>query len=212
MKLRHKANLLLLCGFLTCCTPGEENKLLLPVLGEKHLNGEDTVYHAVKGFTLTDQAARTVTEADVEDKIYVANFFFVSCQSICPEMSSNLRDVQAAFLSDPEVLILSHSVNPLHDTVEVLQRYAAVYGADAQKWHLLTGDKKMIYDLAKHSYLVNAVEDDGTPEGFLHSELFILVDKEGRLRGMYDGTDRVQVNKLIEDIRLLKKESRKVTA
>jgi protein SCO1/2 len=121
-------------------------------------------------------------------------------------MSTNLKDVQAAFAKDDSLLLLSHSVNPLHDTVEVLNAYGSTYGAIKNKWHLLTGDKKQIYDLAKTSYLVNAIEDDGTPEGFLHSELLLLVDTKGRMRGMYDGTDKVQVQKLIEDIKLLKKE------
>lgn len=202
--LRNKAIVLLLA--LAACHSGNEHKLLLPVIGEKKFNGKDTLYHTVQGFTLTDQTGAKVTDQTVKDKIYVANFFFVSCQSICPEMSSNLKDVQAAFLNDPDVLILSHSVNPLHDTVEVLARYGAMYGANPSKWHLLTGDKKAIYDLAKESYLSNAIEDDGTPEGFLHSELFMLVDKHRRLRGMYDGTDKAQVKKLVEDIRTLKNE------
>ena len=97
-------------------------------------------------------------------------------------------------------------MNPMHDTVEVLMNYATTYHATKSKWHLLTGDKKVIYDLAKSGYLVNALEDDGSPEGFLHSELFLLIDKQGRMRGMYDGTDKAQVGKLIEDIKLLKTE------
>src|ERR1043166_7652092 len=109
-----------------------------------------------------------------------SDFFFTTCQSICPEMSNNLTDVQSAFMDDDSVLILSHSVNPRHDTVEVLSQYASKYGAKPGKWYFLTGDKKTIYDLARYSYLVNAIEDDGTAEGFLHSELFLLVDTKGR--------------------------------
>jgi protein SCO1/2 len=179
---------------------------LLPIYGEKSLQGKDTVYHQMKDFSLTNQYGEQVTEQTVNDKIYVANFFFATCQSICPEMSSNLVEVQKAFAKDDSLLILSHSVNPLHDTVAVLMNYATTYGAMKNKWHLLTGDKKHIYDLAKTSYLVNALEDDGSPEGFLHSELFLLIDKKGRLRGMYDGTDKAQVQILIKDIQLLKTE------
>jgi protein SCO1 len=179
---------------------------LLPIYGEKSLQGKDTVYHQMKDFSLTNQYGEQVTEQTVNDKIYVANFFFATCQSICPEMSSNLVEVQKAFAKDDSLLILSHSVNPLHDTVAVLMNYATTYGAMKNKWHLLTGDKKHIYDLAKTSYLVNALEDDGSPEGFLHSELFLLIDKRGRLRGMYDGTDKAQVQILIKDIQLLKTE------
>ena len=137
----------------------------------------------------------------------MADFFFASCQSICPEMSKNLKDVQKAFENDDSLLILSHSVNPLHDTVEVLNAYGNTYGAKKNKWHFLTGNKKQIYDLAKTSYLVNALEADGSPEGFLHSELLLLIDKKGRIRAMYDGTDKIQVQKLIKDIKLLKTEN-----
>lgn len=190
---------------LTGCRP-EAPKLLLPVFGEKKVVNNDTVYHSISKFSLTNQYGETVTDQTVKGKMYVANFFFATCQSICPAMSTNLKDVQAAFAEDDSLLLLSHSVNPLHDTVEVLNAYGNTYGAQKNKWHLLTGDKKQIYELAKTSYLVNAIEDDGTPEGFLHSELLLLVDSKGRMRGMYDGTDKVQVQRLIEDIILLKKE------
>jgi protein SCO1 len=211
MKSRYRNNIFLLVAalfLLNSCGGDPEHKLLLPVLGDKSLSGPDTVYHAVGGFTLTNQYGETITGESVKGKIRVANFFFATCQSICPEMSTNLTDVQQAFSDDPDVLILSHSVNPLHDTVEVLERYAAMYNAKKGKWHLLTGDKKMIYDLAKNSYLVNAVEDDGSEEGFLHSELLMLVDSQSRLRGMYDGTNKTEVKKLIEAVKLLKQEEK----
>lgn len=202
--LTSKFALIPLALLFTCKQPAPQ--LLLPVYGEKTLNGTDTVYHSIGDFQLTNQYGETVSKETVKNKIYVANFFFATCQSICPVMSSNLTDVQKAFDKDDSLLILSHSVNPMHDTVEVLMNYANTYHAVKNKWHLLTGNKKMIYDLAKTSYLVNALEDDGSPEGFLHSELFLLIDTKGRLRGMYDGTDKAQVAKLIEDIKLLKKE------
>jgi protein SCO1 len=187
------------------CSP-DHPKMLLPVYGEKKAAGNDTIYHTISDFNLTNQYGEPVTKKTTDGKIYVANFFFATCQSICPEMSTNLVDVQKEFAGDDSLLILSHSVNPLHDTVEVLKNYAMTYGALKNKWHLLTGPKKMIYDLARYSYLVNALEDDGSPEGFLHSELFLLIDKKGRMRGMYDGTDKAQVQRLIKDIHLLKKE------
>jgi protein SCO1 len=195
----------LLLSMLLSCAP-DKPTILLPVYGEKKATGEDTTYHKISNFSLTNQHGETVNSKTIEGKIVVSNFFFATCQSICPEMSTNLVDVQEAFKDDDSLLILSHSVNPLHDTVEVLQGYAQTYGAKKNKWHLLTGDKKQIYDLAKYSYLVNALEDDGTPEGFLHSELLLLVDTQGRLRGMYDGTNKAQVAKLIEDVKILKKE------
>ena len=185
------------------------NKLLLPIIGEKKLagvEGTDTIYHAIQPFSFINQFHDTVTEKVIENKIYVADFFFATCQSICPKMSSQLVHVQTAFKNDKDVLILSHTVNPLHDTVEVLNGYAQSYGAIKNKWHFLTGNKKAIYDLARYSYLVNALEEDGSAEGFLHSELFILVDAQKRIRGFYDGTDSVAVVKLISDITLLKQE------
>jgi protein SCO1/2 len=192
---------------LAACQPAaEEKKFLLPIIGEKHLSNTDTIYHTIGNFTLTNQYGEKVTEQTVKNKIYVADFFFATCQSICPQMSTNLVDVQTAFENDPEFLILSHSVNPMHDTVEVLNKYSVSYKAKKNKWHFLTGSKKDIYDLAKKDYLVNALEDDGSAEGFIHSEFFLLVDKQGRIRGVYDGTDKVQVTKLIADIKLLKTE------
>jgi len=184
----------------------EGQKLLLPVFGEKKAVDKDTVYHTIGDFSLINQYGETVSKETVKNKIYVANFFFATCQSICPEMSTNLIDVQKAFEKDDSLLILSHSVNPLHDTVEVLMNYASTYNAKKGKWHLLTGDKKQIYDLARTSYLVNAIEDDGSPEGFIHGEWFFLIDTKGRMRGIYDGTDKAQVKRLIDEIRILKQE------
>lgn len=196
--------------FLGCSTaPTEKQQLLLPVFGEKKtggVDGKDTIYHTVQDFAFVNQYHDTVSNKTINGKIYVADFFFATCQSICPQMSSQLVHVQKAFEKDNELLILSHTVNPMHDTVDVLKGYADSYGALKNKWHFLTGNKKAIYDLAKNSYLVNALEEDGTPEGFLHSELFLLIDKQQRIRGMYDGTDSVAVVKLISDINLLKQE------
>ena len=200
------------CLILTACSEPkqqtESKVFLLPVLGEKKLTNTpgDTIYHSVGNFKLIDQNKDTISENTINNKIYVADFFFATCQSICPQMSTQLIRVQNEFKSDNDFLILSHTVNPMHDTAEVLNMYAGKYGAIKNKWHFLTGPKKVIYALAKDDYLVNALQDDGTPEGFLHSELFLLIDKAKRIRGMYDGTDSVQVNKLIEDIKLLKTE------
>lgn len=207
-------NSILLClvtivAFSCNTKPVETHKQLLPVIGEKKLGGaeaKDTIYHTIPDFAFLNQYNDTISQETVENKIYVADFFFATCQSICPQMSSQLVHVQKAFATDPDVLILSHTVNPMHDTVEVLKGYADSYGAQKNKWHFLTGNKKEIYAIAKDGYLINALEDDGTAEGFLHSELFLLIDRQKRIRGMYDGTDSVAVAKLIADIRLLKQE------
>jgi protein SCO1 len=186
----------------SCNTPSVPKKLL-PILGEKHLSNTDTIYHQISAFSFTNQYSENITEQTVKNKIYVADFFFATCQSICPQMSKQLTRVQAAFEKNDSLLILSHTVNPMHDSVGVLSAYAQQYTAIKNKWHFLTGDKKTIYDLAKYSYLVNALEDDGSTEGFLHSELLLLIDTQQRIRGMYDGTDEVAVSKLIADIKLL---------
>lgn len=193
----------------SCNENTHTKKLVLPVFGEKKINsGEinDTIYHTIQPFLFTNQDGEKVTEETIKGKIFVADFFFATCQSICPIMSSQLIYVQSAFDKDDSVLILSHTVNPMHDSVLVLKQYAQSYGAVKNKWHFLTGSKKEIYDMARYSYLVNALEDDGSAEGFLHSELFVLVDAKKRIRGFYDGTDSVAVAKLISDIKLLKTE------
>jgi protein SCO1/2 len=195
---------------ITACQPTSNHKaLLLPVIGEKKLagsQGSDTIYHTIQDFSFINQYHDTITEKTIQGKVYVADFFFATCQSICPKMSSQLVNVQEAFKNDKEVLILSHTVNPAHDSVAVLNGYAQSYGALKHKWHFLTGNKKKIYDMARHSYLINALEEDGSEEGFLHSELFILIDAQKRIRGMYDGTDSLAVVKLISDIHTLKQE------
>ena len=208
MKLKLILKIILICSivFYFGCTE-KKSSVLLPIYGEKKIIDGDTIYHQIASFNLTNQIGQVVNQNTTKNKIYIANFFFASCQSICPMMSNQLQEVQKAFLADDSVLILSHSVNPLHDTVAVLNNYADTYGAKTNKWHLLTGNKKQIYDLAKTSYLVNAFEDDGSPEGFLHSELFLLIDKKSRIRGMYDGTNTAEVKKLIEDVKLLKQET-----
>ncbi len=206
MKLKLIVKCIIVIVFFTTCTNKKAPKMLLPVFGEKHLSNLDTIYHTVGNFTFTNQFNSKISENTIKNKIYVADFFFATCQSICPQMSTNLKLVQQAFENDSSVLILCHTVNPMHDTVEVLNNYSKTYGAIKNKWHFLTGNKKEIYKTARLDYLVNAFEDDGSAEGFLHSELLILVDKKQRIRGYYDGTNETEVKKLIEDIKLLKKE------
>lgn len=186
----------------------EKAPLLLPVYGPKVATREkegDTTYHTIGNFSFTNQYKETISQKNTEGKIYIADFFFATCQNICPAMSAQLIRVQEAIKNDNDILILSHTVNPMHDTTEVLFEYAGKYQAIKDKWHFLTGAKKDINSLAEKSYLVSA-QDDGTPEGFVHSEKFLLIDKQRRIRGMYDGTDSLQVDLLIKDISILKTE------
>lgn len=185
----------------------EDKKLLLPVYGSKTVSANgDTIYHTINNFSLLNQYKEIISQQNIQNKIYVANFFFATCQSICPAMTNQLTRVQQVEKNNQDFLILSHTVNPMHDTAEVLLEYAGKYGAIKNKWHFLTGDKMAIYKLAKEDYLVDAIEDDGTKEGFIHSEALLLIDKQRRIRGIYDGTDSLQVNKLITDISILKTE------
>lgn len=163
----------------------------------------DTVYHTIPPFRFYNQLGDTVTEADFSGKIYVADFFFTTCQSICPKMMTQMARVSEATKQSEDFAIISHTVNPDRDTVEALAEYAKIYNADPNRWMLVTGSKKDIYDLGVDGYKLAVDEDPRAEGGFLHSELFVLVDKRRRVRGYYDGTDSVQVTKLLEDIKLL---------
>jgi protein SCO1/2 len=160
-------------------------------------------YHTIADFSFTNQNGKTITQKDYEGKIYVADFFFTTCGSICPIMTTNMIDVQKAFADNPKVMILSHTVTPEIDSVPVLKKYALEKGVIDSKWNLVTGDKKDIYRMARKSYLAVKL---GKPEelyDMVHTENFVLVDAERRVRGFYDGTKKEEVKKLIEDIQWL---------
>ncbi len=161
-------------------------------------------YHTIADFSLVNQNGDTITQANYEGKIYIADFFFTTCPSICPIMTENMGVLQAEILDDPEVLLLSHSVTPDIDSVAQLKKYALEKGVVDSKWNLVTGDKKQIYELARKSYLAAKSDGDGGPYDMIHTENFILVDKEKRIRGTYDGTNREEMQKILEDIEILK--------
>lgn len=171
----------------------------LPVLGPKTNDASgNKVEHRILDFELQNQMGTSVSLDAAEDKVVVAGFFFASCPTICPKMTKSLKRVQQEFAKD-EVVIFYHSVDPKRDSIEVLSRYGERYGIDPINWHLLTGDKRQIYLLARNSYFVTAIEGDGGPTDFIHSELLVLVDSRGRIRGYYDGTDKESVDGLLED-------------
>lgn len=161
-------------------------------------------YHTIADFSLTNQNGKRITQENYKDKIYIADFFFTTCPTICPIMTKNMAAIQSSILDDNEVLLLSHSVTPEIDSVAQLKKYAEEKGVQDTKWNLVTGDKKQIYDLARKSYL--AVKDDGDGGAFdmIHTENFILVDKERRIRGTYDGTDPEEIQELLADLEILK--------
>lgn len=162
--------------------------------------------HTIANFELINQNGEKVTAQTFQKKIYVADFFFTRCGTICPVMTSNMEIVQKEFLNDSEIMLLSHSVTPVMDSVPVLKAYAAAKGVLSDKWHLVTGAKKEIYNLARKSYFAVLDEGDGGDQDFIHTEQFVLIDKKKRIRGYYDGTDLEAVQRLISDIRVLQQE------
>lgn len=187
-------------------------KKVLPIYQPSQVNAEmvDTTiqyqkkYHHIANFSLTNQNGKTITQDNYKDKIYVADFFFTTCQTICPIMTKNMFEIQKKIISDNEVMLLSHSVTPEIDTVAQLKRYADEKGVNASKWNLVTGDKKQIYELARKSYLAVKDKGDGGPFDMIHTENFMLIDKERQIRGFYDGTDPEEIERLLEDIKILK--------
>lgn len=183
----------------------------LPIFGPKDFNPDlvdaglqDTeIPHTVSDFKLTNQNGEIITQTDYENKIYVADFFFTRCPSICPIMSINMATLQQAFLEDDNVMFLSMSVTPEMDSVPILRDYAYRNGVIDSKWHVTTGNKKHIYNLARKSYFAALDEGDGGLQDFIHTPNFVLVDKKKQIRGVYDGTNNDDVLQLIDDIKKL---------
>jgi protein SCO1/2 len=172
---------------------------LNPKLVDESVQGV-TKLHRVENFNLIDQEGKTVTEENFKDKIYITDFFFVTCPTICPKMTKQMKRVYDEFNDNPDILFLSHTVMPEKDSVPVLNEYASELNINNSKWKFVTGDKKDIYNLARKTYFAAITEGDGGVDDFIHTENFILVDKEKRLRGFYDGTSEKDVNRLISDI------------
>ena len=163
-------------------------------------------YHKVKDFKLVNQNGDTITQKNYKDKIYVADFFFTTCQSICIDMAKSMQTLQNEFEDDKDILLLSHSVTPEIDDVAQLKKYALEKGVIDSKWNLVTGDKKQIYNLARKEYLASKTEGNGGKYDLVHTENFVLVDKEKRIRGFYDGTNPGEIEQLIDDIDILRLE------
>ena len=166
------------------------------------------VNHTILDFQLTNQNGENVTQEIVKSKVVVANFFFATCPTICPIMNSQLSRVHDKYVNNDDVIILSHTVWPEIDTIEVLKEYGERYEADSKRWQFLTGDKHHLYNLARKSYLVApSVNDTNFDQGgegdFIHTENIVLIDKKRRIRGFYDGTEPLEVSQLIEDVQIL---------
>jgi len=188
--------------------PQNQALKILPILGNHTTNDAtgDTIWHRIPNFSFTNQDSVRINQESVDGKIYVADYFFTTCQTICPVMSKQLNRVYEHFKENNDVLILSHSVDPETDQPTQLRNYAAQFDAHSHQWFFLTGDKKELYDLARNGYLLNATVGDGGPADFIHTQNFALIDKKRRIRGFYDGLDSLEVNRLMVDMEQLLKE------
>ncbi len=194
---------------ISACNSKDEKRL--PILGnreavQKTVNGKtvtDTVYQTIPSFSFVNQDSTIVTDKDFDGKIYAADFFFTSCPSICPVMQRNMLKVYEKFKNNPEVKIASHTIDYKHDTPSILKAYANKLGVEGNQWEFLRGSRDSVYTLAEKNYLVAVSEDKNSPGGYVHQGWFILVDKEKRLRGAYDGTQPDQVEKMMDDMDIL---------
>lgn len=203
---------LLLIGIQACDQSGATGKL--PIMGREKIVERkdgiktfyDTIPHMIADFKFVNQDSIWVSNETFSNKIYVADFFFTSCPTICPTMKKQMLRVYDKYKVVDQVNILSHTIDPLHDSVHVLKDYSERLGVASDKWHFVTGDEDVIYDLGETSYMVTAGEDESAPGGYIHSGAFLLVDMDRRIRGVYDGTIPEQVDVLINDIDKLLKE------
>ena len=196
----------LLTFFLACTTIDKKTELPLPFLGEPIINGNDTIPPIVKSFSFIDQDSNIINNLTFSNKIYVADFIFLSCPSICPKMNTEMLRVYNEFKNNDTILFLSHTIDPERDSVRLLKKYAENINVGSKKWHFVTGNKDNIYDLAEHSYFSNAYKDSLAEGGYVHSGGLLLIDKNRHIRGVYDGTNDLETNRLINDIRILLKE------
>lgn len=192
--------------FMACGNEQEENVGPLPYLGENIITDSgDTNYYQIPPFGFVDQDSSWITEKTVADKIYVTDFFFTSCLSICPKMKQQMLRVHRAYAEEEDIVLLSHTIDPNYDSVEVLKEYADDMELLSGQWRFLTGEKDSIYAMGSR-YFVAANEDPNSQDGFYHTDVFTLVDKERRVRGVYHGVDSVDVKRLIVDIERLQQE------
>jgi protein SCO1/2 len=191
--------IILVYGAYQVLTPKEK----LPIFNPADLNPKVRKNHKVANFKLINQNGDTITQEDYKDKIYVTDFFFTRCKTICPIMTNNIGKLQDIFINEDDIMFLSLSVTPEIDSISVLRDYADRKGVIDSKWNITTGAKKHIYELARKSYFSVVDEGDGGLQDFIHTTNFVLIDKKKRIRGVYDGTDDAEIERLIEDIKVL---------
>lgn len=199
----NKLFIIFLVLFFASCTESEKK---LPILGERLFDGKDTVYSSIRNFQFLNQDSLTVSNSTFDNKVYVADFIFLSCPSICPLMNKNMLTVYRQFEKNNQVLFLSHTIDPEHDSIKRLKAYSENLNVSSQKWHFVTGNADSVYAMAEKNYFAAAYKDSTAPGGFVHSGGLLLVDKYRHIRGVYDGTDSLEARRLIGDLNKLLKE------
>ena len=181
----------------------ENSSRKLPIMGERDFVNGDSVFHTIPDFAFINQDSLPITNKTYEGKIYITDFFFTTCPTICPVMKKQMLRVYEKYKENTKIGILSHTIDPRHDSVQVLKEYATRLGINGNMWNFVTGDKSKIYKLGEKSYYITAGEDSTAAGGIIHSGAFILVDTKRRVRGIYDGTKETDVTKLIKDMQVL---------
>lgn len=206
MSLGTSKNLSLLLVFALFLASCAEPERKLPIFGRPTISGNDTIHSTIAPFSFLSQDSLNVTEKTFDNKIYVADFIFLSCPSICPVMTTELKRVYDRFQTNPNVYFLSHTIDPENDTIPRLKEFTENLGIDGGKWFFVTGEKDSIYSMADNSYFATAYADDSAPGGYVHSGGLLLIDKQKHLRGIYDGTNPAETERLMADIDILLKE------
>jgi len=196
-------NLFILFASLFMFTACERKAEKLPVFGKTRIVGNDTLHSTIRPFSFVNQDSIIITEETFNGKIYVTDFIFLSCQGICPVMTQQLKRVYDLYASNPHIYFLSHSIDPANDTIPRLKAYADDLGIDHSKWSFVTGDRDSIFSMASDSYFATAFADSTAPGGFIHSGVFLLIDTAKQIRGAYDGTNSEEVDRLMEDMKIL---------
>lgn len=196
----HRYTIILICAFLAACSGHHDDQL--PILGNYEVRDGDTIHHEIPEFRFIDQDSQWVTKETFADHIYVADFFFTSCPSICPKVKKQMLRIYDKYQDNPHIKFLSHSIDTRRDTVLRLRQYANNLGVSSDFWHFVTGDKDSLFNIA-NDYFVSALEDAGAPGGFDHSGRLILVDKHGHIRSFCNGTDPAEVDAFMKDIEKL---------
>ncbi len=200
--IKNIAIVILVLSTLLSCKSGDK---ALPYLGEPIVKGNVTSYPVIGNFSFINQDSQVINNATFSDKIYVANFIFLSCPTICPKMTTEMLRVYNEFKNEKKVALLSHSIDTKNDTVGRLQQYAKTLGVSSDQWHFVTGNKDSIMHIATSSYYATAYPDSAAPGGFTHSGALLLIDRDKHIRGVYDGTSDKETERLIKDIKTLLK-------